>query len=313
MPFESTRVVSFKKIANPLDASQFVYVPVVDRITFVDQKSDSQESTWIFDNSENSLREVRTQRVFSTADESQYLDVERIAQFRVVDQKSDGQESTYRVVNDDPPPALPGGGGLQHLRTHVVRYRQSYDGPWIDVELIDQIAFVDPKSNSQEMIFTLDHGPTAGPAGDANDPYQPDIAGSEPLTPLSPVNSLVDPPWRLDPFRNIVNLSWQGDAPPENSYAVVWHSAGMPPEGWQFGNPAATAAAALINANDQAASLGWGPCDVLATITPIEFIDPPPSTLTELAIQTGFNNRLSFILAGSPPLWSNSAFMLFPA
>ena len=103
-----------------------------------------------------------------------------------------------------------------HEKTHVVKYINTPDdGNWIKSELIDKWKYRDAVDQAQETEFFLSNPPdnqdisgiTVGTDSDgttttvAVDPNLPDISGS---------GNNVDPPWRLDPFQNLVDFSGGG-------------------------------------------------------------------------------------------------------
>jgi hypothetical protein len=79
----------------------------------------------------------------------------------------------------------------------VVRYKNVDDQHiWIDSELIDELVVLDPADRAQETHYTL------------NNPQNDDDAQANPDDPeISDTNNGIDPPWRTDPFQNIINFS----------------------------------------------------------------------------------------------------------
>ncbi len=209
MANETNRKESRKKITLP--DNSFLYIPVIDQIQFKDPKERMQEHVFRFNNTEASSRKVHVKNVHNrtTGGESaQILKVERVEEFNVKDPKKQNQEYGYRLVNDDPPPRGSDGTGPGHSKTHVVRYTKNNTPsgvPWVDVELIDQIEVKDPKRRNQEFVFRLTNKPIGDKVVDTNDPYNPTFEEVDTSLPLSP--GTTDPPYRLDPFKNIVNFS----------------------------------------------------------------------------------------------------------
>jgi hypothetical protein len=119
------------------------------------------------------------------------------------------------------------GKTFTQLKSHVVRYYMKNDNTqavWVDMELTDAFKFRDAKENSQERVFTLNNDSLDGKPGkvgkkvsdpslpnpDTTDPFDPTEAvfdGSKPDN-LDETSKVVDPPWRFDPFQQVVNVSW---------------------------------------------------------------------------------------------------------
>lgn len=122
-------------------------------------------------------------------DTSQTLQVERVDVWPTLDALDRYQETEVSLDNvtgrETAPPHF-----TTHLHTHVFRYINPDTGDWIEVEQIDELAIIDPQDRYQETSLTLFHPDTQADAGD------PDISDTA---------NGIDPPWRLDPFQNIVN------------------------------------------------------------------------------------------------------------
>ena len=129
--------------------------------------------------------------------------VERIDQWRVKDPVDRGQETftapDNKTYNPSGPPFF-----RTHLKTHVVSYRQDPTDPdetnLISSELIDEFVIVDPVKRGQETHYFL-----LNPQDDdeANAQITPD------LPDITDTANGVDPPYRTDPFQNIVRLGHQ--------------------------------------------------------------------------------------------------------
>lgn len=228
MPDSINRRQSLKKIKDPDDDDNFVMIPVTDQITFRDPKSFAQEYVFRFNNTESAGRVAHVRRVKQkigmptdyTEDDSNYVEVERIDRLGAVDPKSFAQGTGFRFDNRDEPeswPALP--GVLDEVEQparyrHVVRYTadNTLAGvPWVDVELIDLFSVKDPKSFGQETIYRITYAERGPPIADPDDPYQPTFAFADHDLPTAEEGSTeIDPPYRIDPFQNIVNVSWGG-------------------------------------------------------------------------------------------------------
>lgn len=220
MPTEAERKTKVKRVSNPDDPSTFVPVPVITQISFTDQKTFGQEYGFILDNTEtNNARKVKvvtgidpktgkggvTDPDGTWKDGSSRLAVERIKQFFTRDQKTFGQDYGHILDNDgdDPGP---------HKKVHTRYWTFPRDAAmpdptkeptgadaWIQVEQIDQLDLTDQKSFGQEQVYILNN-PTDGsdiPTDDGED------------IPDDKKSTLIDPPWRLDPFQNVVDVRWE--------------------------------------------------------------------------------------------------------
>jgi hypothetical protein len=147
------------------------------------------------------------------------LKVERVDRLRVLDGPDRGQESFFapdsRTVNQPPeaPPFF-----ITHEKTHIVRYLNTPDdGNSLDSELIDEIRFTDPNDRGQDTYIILANPPnnqgidgiTIGDPvegtndGNGNPIYTIQVDPN--LDDISDSENGIDPPWRLDPFQNIVS------------------------------------------------------------------------------------------------------------
>jgi hypothetical protein len=205
MPEEFSRTTKRKRIILPTGGA--VNVPIITKIAFIDPYDRYQEWQHSIDNSSESARIVHTDQLHpssgSTANTSISLPIERIDQWPSVDPFDRYQETHLELDNvtgsDSIPPSF-----ITHLKTHVVRYTGT-GSSWIDSELIDSFAVVDPYDRYQEKIYTL------------NNPQTSEDAQADPSDPeISDTGNGVDPPWRTDPFQNIINYSNAG------GIAVSW-------------------------------------------------------------------------------------------
>lgn len=190
MAEEFSRTTARKRIRV---GASFVDVPVITKISFIDPVERYQETQYTIDNSGTANREVHVDEVHGAGIS---LAVERIDKWTVLDPNDRGQETQISMDNvtgaDSVPPHF-----STHLKTHVVRYKNPDDADvWIDSELIDQFTVLDPNDRGQETIVTL------------NNPQNDDDAQANPDDPeiSDPFND-VDPPWRTDPFQNIIDVS----------------------------------------------------------------------------------------------------------
>lgn len=187
MPVESSRTTKNKKITLP--SGQTVLVPVITSITFIDPTRRGQETQFTIDNSGDGDREAHVDQV------NGLLPVERIDLWKYLDPVRRGQETQMSIDNktmgEDPPPYF-----INHERTHIVRYKGDSAEDWIESELIDELRVVDPVRRGQEIFYTL------------NNPQNDDDAQADPSDPdISDSTNGVDPPWRTDPFQNIVDFA----------------------------------------------------------------------------------------------------------
>jgi hypothetical protein len=203
MPEESNRTTKNKKITLP--GGQTVLVPVITSISFIDPIKQYQEYQYSVDNSSQADRDVHVDQVMAT-DGSGTLDIERIDIWKILDPQKQYQESGFAFDNktgsDDTPPHF-----RTHQKTHLVKWGDS--GAWVQSELIDEFSVIDPIQQYQEHFYTLTGNPQAddnGFAATQPDPSDPDITDGS-----------LDPPYRTDPFQNIVDFSGN---PPEFFFSI---------------------------------------------------------------------------------------------
>jgi hypothetical protein len=220
MPIETGRVVGRKRIQIP--NGNTVDCAVIQQITFRDPVDRGQETQYTVDNSGNAKRGVHVANVPGNSqptDENAsgpditQLQVERIDLWRVRDPVDRGQETFFTLDSktvQEPPDAPP--YFTTHEKTHIVKYINTPDdGTWIESELIDKFKVRDPVDRGQETEYELQNPPdnqnidglTLGTDVDGI----PTIAVDTSLPDLSDSGNGVDPPWRLDPFQNIVDVS----------------------------------------------------------------------------------------------------------
>lgn len=210
MADERVRKTSMRRITNPLDDTQYVDVKVIDQIEFKDPKSNAQEYVFRFNNSRDSSRRVHRKTVKGSENPDDTVDVERVDEFTVSDPKQNGQEFTYRLEgNSSEPP--------QHRKTHKVKiHNPKQTELWLQIQRIDEIEFKDPKDNAQERVFTL-----SWVDDDETNPSKVDKSDD---------GTSINPPWRLDPFQNIVDVHWS----PANAHFITifcnlfWQGATQP-------------------------------------------------------------------------------------
>ncbi len=242
MPNEGSRITARKTVVLPDEET--ISVPVITQISFIDPGERYQETEHHIDNSSESNRIVHVDQVHPvdvdrdgvptedapTAGEDT-LYVERIDTWNSLDPLERAQETQLTLDNSTGNDLLPP-HFTNHERTHIYRYHQDPQNPddegvWIDSELIDEFAVIDPQNRHQETHYTLTN-PTndefrAGDVTGQADPTDPDITiegGDGEGTEANPV--------RLDPFQNIVNYSKGG------LYVLFlysWHDFITPPMG----------------------------------------------------------------------------------
>jgi hypothetical protein len=196
MPSEIGRVTSVRRIVDPSDQnpsnpSNYVDLRIIDGISFIDPKDNYQETQFTYDNTDQSSRQAHVVEV------SGGLRVEWPDQVNVLDPKQNYQETRHGWRNDDDPP--------KHLKTHDVKVKKRDasgnvdESGWLKIRRVDQADFIDPKDNYQETIYELawnDSDPTTG--DDANLPG--------PTTTWD--GTSINPPWRVDPFQQIIDSYW---------------------------------------------------------------------------------------------------------
>ncbi len=154
MPVEAGRTTSLKKIYNPDNGSQFVEIPVIDSITFIDPYDRYQEIVFTFSNNAEGDREVHVVRVENPTNSSQYVMVERIDTFKCIDPMERYQETHWIPDNVDGEETNPK-HFVAHTRTHVKRIYGTDGVSWIETERIDEFRFTDPYDRYQETHYTL--------------------------------------------------------------------------------------------------------------------------------------------------------------
>jgi hypothetical protein len=206
------RTYKRKTLVDPLDSSRSVQVPVLYKAAFVTAADQYQEQALYFNNSGESSRKTHVRRVTNDSDSGQYIDVERIDSFFVKSMAEQAQEYEWVIVNKDPPPKQPDGGDSPaHQKVHYVRYYQNNDNQsqsWIDVELIDELDVISAADQYQETHLIALHAEIGNPVDDA-DPFAPTEGFCDPSFDAAPFEDSLDPPYRLDPLQNVVNVHWR--------------------------------------------------------------------------------------------------------
>lgn len=238
----ATDPTSLKKLKDPNDASNYVRVPVRDSILIYDPKNNSQVYVYRIDNSENARRDVHVKTVQNSQGDGSTIDVERIETWWMLDPKSNAQLTGVRLANFDPPPMtkdMQVGDSPKHLLVHYVRITGDNDPngyPRVTIERIDALAIKDPKDNGQVKIVRIAWPAIGAPLNDAADPFNAthEVVNFASLPAAPEGSNVIDPPYRLDPFQNIVDVSWGGAAfitasgnlSSGNKYAYAWKTSG---------------------------------------------------------------------------------------
>ncbi len=229
---QAERLYKRKRLKNPNDENQYIDIPVIYKATFKTMAEQAQERAWYIRNdTDGGTRKVRVQTVKNPNDTSQQINVERIESLLTKTVTEQAQEHQWYIKNDEPPPATwVEGEGLvdnpSHEKKHFVRYTgkklvdgepQDDPGTWCDVELIDVLKLKCTTEQAQEyLLYARWPDPDQqDPVVDPQDPFQPlTTATCDPELELiegpqtDDAGVEFDPPYRLDPFQNIVNIHW---------------------------------------------------------------------------------------------------------
>ena len=220
MPVAKGRTTANKTITLP--NGNTVLVPVITQLNVVDSVDRYQETDYTIINTVNNpttnkptTRQVHVDQIDETGNidnsqafppgNSSLLPVERVDVWNVLDPVDRAQESDVTLFNDQAnynpsgPPFF-----TRHKATHVVRVQNDPDdGNYVDVELIDELDWVDSVDRGQETHLQLNqpqgtYDSTSGMYIITADSSDPDITDT---------SSGIDPPFRLDPFQNIVGYT----------------------------------------------------------------------------------------------------------
>ncbi len=237
------RLYKRKRLYNPNDRTQYIDIPVIYTATFKTMAEQAQERAWYIKNGiDGGTREVRVQQVRNPHDATMRIDVERIQSMITKTTTEQAQEHRWYIKNTEPPPATAPDGELiddpSHELKHFVRYigknaEQDDEEIWCDVELIDVLKIKCTTEQAQEyLLYAKWPDPAQQDAvSDSEDPFQPlTIAICNPELELlvgqevDSEGNVIDPPYRLDPFQNIVNIHWSTatSPPPEQLFFFRW-------------------------------------------------------------------------------------------
>lgn len=206
------RVYKRKRLKDSTDENTYLDIPVIYEAKFKSMVDQAQEFFVYFDNSINSSRKVHTKRVTNNKDSSQYIDVERIDEWNIKITQEQAQESIFVMTNTDPPPIQPDGSNHPaHQKVHYVRFFKDNDANsdvWCDIELIDELKIKCMAEQAQEYTWFMKH-PELGDIVDDPDAAYPLTKGyCDPGLELASAEGGIDPPYRTDPFQNIININW---------------------------------------------------------------------------------------------------------
>jgi hypothetical protein len=232
MPQEAGRTTKRKRVHTDGDnpdqaATDYVDVAVITKISFIGRNG--QEWEYTVENTSSSKREVHVVELKPSddgGDNTQKLSVERVDMWPTIGMglsqfdaaaftktEPTGQETQNTFDNKTGEDTKPIPHFTAHSKTHVYRYKNPDDEElWVDSELIDEFSMIGP--NGQEEVFTLKNPAKDDDSGQA-DPSDPDITDN-------------DPPWRIDPFQNIVDFNLRST---EFMYAGCVPNAGGSGEG----------------------------------------------------------------------------------
>lgn len=204
-------IVSIIRKRIDLGGGDTVDIPVLNRVPFVVAAEQYQERVAYFRNDATADRKMHIRRLYDNAGGGSFIDVERIDKLPDKVMQEQAQERIYYLKNTDPPPITSHGeNDPRHERVHYVRYyknnNQSTD-IWVDVEMIDRMKITIAAEQYQEWILYLKHALTDNIITDARVPWSPIMVGfCDPSLPLAEQYEGIDPPYRTDPFQNIIGF-----------------------------------------------------------------------------------------------------------
>jgi hypothetical protein len=224
-----------------------VWIPCLEVVPFVVAKDQYQEHNLYLRNGVDADRKVHIRDVPSLDSPSQTIPVERIENFMVKTVAEQAQERRLIVTNLDPPPILPDGtNDPAHNKVHYVRYYQNNDpntDTWVDVEFIDDLKVIVAAEQYQEWRLILRQEELGDLVDDPSVNYGPITVGTCDMSlPTGQGEaSGIDPPYRFDPFLNIIQFNegatsyephdvmWAAPpmaadiSPEDNGYTGGWH------------------------------------------------------------------------------------------
>ncbi len=205
------------RIRVALPSGKNVDIPVIQKGSFVVATDQYQEREVYFRNDATAERQVRVQPVPSITGEDT-INVERIKKFRIKTVTEQAQETDYLVSNEDPPPIQKNGNFFPaHERVHYVRFYAGEGGAdhdgWVDVELIDKLKIICPNEQYQEWQVYCRHDEPGDYISDGRVPYLVSAGTCPPNLDLLTGDG-INPPYRLDPFQNIVTFAGDEESEP---------------------------------------------------------------------------------------------------
>lgn len=198
------------RIRVALPSGKQVDIPVIKSAPFMVAQEQYQERILYFRNGADAERTVRVQPVPSITG-NDHINVERIQKLPVMTAAEQYQEYRYLLTNNDPPPIQIDGNFLPaHERVHYVRFYaggggSDHDG-WVDVELIDKLKIISPTEQYQEWQVYCRHDALGAFVDDGRVPYLVTQGSCPPDLELLTGDG-INPPYRLDPFQNIVTFA----------------------------------------------------------------------------------------------------------
>ncbi len=192
-----------------------VWIPCLEQIPFSVAADQYQEHVLYLRNGVENDRKVHVRDV-PNVDNDATIPVERIDRLPVKTMAEQAQERLYYLKNLDPPPILPDGSNdPAHEKVHYVRYfedNNSNSDNWVDVELIDRLKITVAAEQYQEWILYLRHDVLGDEIESPGVNYGPVTVGfcDMSLDTGQGEASGIDPPYRFDPFQNIIQFNSGG-------------------------------------------------------------------------------------------------------
>ncbi|WP_424363607.1 hypothetical protein [Methylocystis parvus] len=198
MAVEASRTTSVRRIKNPDDSSVYVDLKVIDKITFYDGRNRGQETEYEFRNDPASGRVVSTHSIDGDGGQ---LDVEVIERLITYNGRDRGQATDWSFFSPGTFPPV----HLEYEDIKVYADEGTNEDVWIKVRRVKVAKWYNGRDRGQEMELRLDW------------------AGHDDYTGLTPLiteydGTSINPPWRLDPFQQIIDVSW------EAKYLAVFYS-----------------------------------------------------------------------------------------
>jgi hypothetical protein len=164
-----------------------VDVKIIDKVAFVDLHERAQGTDFEFNNHrENTFRKTHVFVVVGS-NVTSTVKVERVDQFGVLDPHDRAQESQYAMKSPTDP--------VVHFKTHDFKVINPLDPTiWLLIRRTDQLKVADPHDAGRETIFQLNW-------------LDDDVTNPSELD-TSDTSTTINPPWRLDPFQNIIDVQW---------------------------------------------------------------------------------------------------------